>query len=375
MPFKEENLVGIVADTAKVIEMQWKVAFKGLPKDGGHINFRTDEILPLEECGQIGESKSHVKTLDKVHYMDSFQDAIFARKRFEFHSTEGSNDRLKAKCLSDIGYYKELDYDNIVKIASSYMQGQVLAFTYPYAEYNLAEYLLTAVDLNHNMLLRWIVDLADALTYIHSKGLPHSSIRPQKILIEHSTNKILFSPFGITPRARNFANAQAHSRFSTDPSYVYAAPELKYARENNLQADVFSLGCCFLDMLTVAKGIRLSDFTDYRSRYTKDLSFQANPDTVSEWIEDLRTLRGDSTPIQPSTRVDRMLTAVKDMLHPDPTKRPSMEQVVNVLKGPKMRTWSSDQSFAGGLEPYSPIWREMRFLQPYYREPSVYGDY
>lgn len=374
MPFVEENLVGIVADTAKVIEMQWKVALKRLPRDGGHVNFQTDEGLPLEECGQIGEPKSRLKTLDKVRYLDGSQDAIFARKRFEFQSSGLSNDRQK-KCLLDIGHYKEFDHDNIAKIASSYVHGQVVAFIYPCAEYNLAEYLLTAVDLSHSMLLRWIVDLAEALTYIHSKCLPHRSIRPQKILILPSANKVVFSPFGIGPRARNFANAQAHSRSSTDPTYIYAAPELKYGRENNAQADVFSLGCCFLDMLTVAKGIRLADFADYRTRYTKDLSFQANPDTVSEWIENLRTLRGDSTPLQPSTRIDRMLTAAKDMLHPDPERRPSMEQVVSLLKGPKMRTWSSDQSFAGGLEPYSPTWREMRFLQPYYREPSVYGDY
>ena len=371
MPFKEDDLRGIAADTAKVLEMQWRVAMKQLPKDGQHVDFQIFDAVPLQDCGQMDEAKTGSKTIAKVRYLDRLDEAVFVRKRFEFMNADRPND--KRLCLSHIRAYNELDHENIVKIASSYLQGQVVAFTYPFARYNLAEYLSTESNIDHGMLLRWVLDLADALAYVHSKGLQHRGIRPQKILVDVAAKKILFSPFGISLPARSSTYAQLYTPYSNEPSYIYAAPEVIHLRDSRNTADVFSLGCCFLDMLTVARGYPLSSFVDYRSKLTQDLSFQANPDSVSAWVEHLKTVK---TTIPPSRKATRTSSVIKAMLHADPAKRPPMQKVVEYLKAPKPKMVPNQ--FLASVSEASPhdsaIWNDLRLLQEYYREQSVYGD-
>lgn len=367
LPFKEEDLNNIVADPAKVLEMQWKVAMKQLPRKGQHVEFLPDEAIPLEDLGQIGEPRIRGKTLAKVRYLGTGDDTEFVRKRFEF--PDGSRARIAA-CREQIDAYKALDHDNLTKITSSYQQGQVIAFTYPYAQYSLAEYLSTPPNIDGRTFLNWILHLSDALAYIHSNQRLHKSIRPQKILIDTALNKILFSPFGICRTGRS-----PHSRLSEEPSYIYAAPEVIREHPVGTPAEVYSLGACFLDILTVARGHNLQTFTDYRSKLSHDLSFQANPDTVAAWIDHLRTT---STGYPLSPRMERTLVVVKAMLNPDPLLRPDMRRVVSVLKGKKERAWSAAGRFDFGygelLPRGSAIYNDLSPLDEYFRAPSVYDD-
>ena len=222
--------------------------------------------------------------------------------------------------------------------------------------------------------MHWIVDLADAIAYVHSQGLEHRSIRPQKILVDTSTNSIFFSPFGISPPARGSTYAHLHSPYSNDPCYIYAAPEVISNCEIRLPADIFSLGCCFLDIMTVARGQSLTTFTNYRSALTHDMSFHANLDCVSAWIEHLKMSKNLSPP---SRSAIRTLSVVKAMLNSDATKRPVMQKIVNFLNPSNRRGASkspTSRSPCEALPGESAIWTDLSPLQEYYRAQSVYGD-
>jgi serine/threonine protein kinase len=370
MPFKEKDLRGIAADPQKVVELQWKFAMKQLPRNGQHVEFQIQDAVPLQECGLIIEPKTRSKKITKVRYLDSSDDIVFVRKRYEFLNADRPND--KRALLRQIKEYNRLEHEHLVKIISSYHKGQVVAFVYPFAQYDLGEYLSTVPNIDHSTLMHWIVDLADAIAYVHSQGLEHRSIRPQKILVDTTTNSISFSPFGISPRGSTYAHL--HSPYSNDPCYIYAAPEVISNRDIHLQADVFSLGCCFLDIMTVARGQSLTNFTNYRSALTQDMSFHANLDSVSAWIEHLKMSKN---PSPPSKNAVKTLSVVKAMLNADAAKRPIMQKVVKVLNPPSLRganfsasSWTLSEPLPGE----SAIWSELSPLQEYYRAQSVYGD-
>lgn len=372
MPFNGEDLRGIAAEPQKVVELQWKFAMKQLPRNGQHVEFQIQDAVPLQDCGLIAEPKTRSKTIAKVRYLDSSDDVVFVRKRYEFLNADRPND--KRALLRQLKAYNKLEHEHLVKMISSYHQGQVVAFIYPFAPYDLGEYLSMGPNVDHVTLMLWIVGLADALAYIHSQGLEHHSIRPQKILIDTATNSIFFSPFNISPPARSSAYALLHSPYSNDPSYIYAAPEVISNHEICQPSDVFSLGCCFLDIMTAARGLSPTNFTTYRSALTHDMSFHANLDSVSAWIEHLKTVK---TPSPSSRSTVRTLAAIKAMLNADPAKRPSMQKVVNVLKSSKQSSSSlspSSRSPSEALPGDSAIWNDLSSLQEYYRAQSVYGD-
>jgi serine/threonine protein kinase len=72
----------------------------------------------------------------------------------------------------------------------------------------------------------------------------------------------------------------------------YWAPEVYQEEARGRSADVFSLGCVFLEIFTVVQGIPLDEFAEFRSQIKeeRDYSFHGNLDRVSEWIDKLSVM-------------------------------------------------------------------------------------
>ena len=73
----------------------------------------------------------------------------------------------------------------------------------------------------------------------------------------------------------------------------YCAPEVYDGEPRGRAADVFSLGCVFLEIATVIQGCSLDEFAEFRSHRTNhrdfndDESYHANLDNIAKWIEKL----------------------------------------------------------------------------------------
>ena len=340
MPFEAHNLHGIVSSPEQVVKLQWKVAMRPLPRDGGHVEFQTQEHVPVKEIGALVEDKAPSKTLTKVQYLDGSDSQFYVRKRFEISADRPQD---KTTILDQIKKFNRLEHDNLAKIMSSYARGSVVAFITPLATCNLAQYLAEVEDLSHSeLIMSWATDLCSALAYLHHKRLEHKNIRPQKILVDTVLNRVSISVFGTSLPARSSSYSYLYRPYSEEPAYIYAAPEIVarrdiHQREVRQAADVFSLGCCLLDMLTVAKGYRVSKATKYRSSVSHDLSFHANLDRVHVWIKQLAAIKIASAASRRNTvytSPNAVLRVVQSMLTAEPDARPTMKQVVREIESP-----------------------------------------
>jgi serine/threonine protein kinase len=336
LPFQVKDLDDIAAEPEKVVRLQWKVAITPLPRNGQHVEFQTQEHIPLQEYGPLVRTNSSTKTINKVRYQDGTDSQMYVRKRFEISADRPQD---KQTILEQIRRFNRLEHDNVAKIMSSYARGSVVAFVTPLANHNLEQYLVSIEPQDFSqseLLLGWAADLCSGLAYLHQKRLEHKNIRPQKVLIDTSFNRIYFSVFSISPPARSSSYDYLYRRYSDEPAYIYAAPEVIERRDVRQPADVFSLGCCLLDMLSVAKGQPVAEAQEYRSAISHDLSFHANLDRVNAWIRQLAQLkipsaisnRNASTAIPPN----HMLKLVLHMLKSDPEKRPDMKSIVRSIE-------------------------------------------
>jgi len=377
LPFNESVLRGIVENPAKVLEVQWRVGImKNLSRNGGHIEFQTQDTVPLSDHGPVGPrtGSSTIKTRVKVKYRDGIDNNYYVRKRLEVHA---DRPRDKTTILNQIKAITKMDHPNIAKIASSYGQGQVVAFITPYAQANLEEYLDQYAGFSKAPeLLGWVKDLASALTYIHESGIAHKSIRPQKILIDVDSSRIFFSAFGVVQPMRQ--SSQLYSRYSNEPGYIYGAPEAINQRDINnwpLQkwhlADIFSLGCVFLEMTSIAKGHSAEDLRESRSARTHDNSYHVNIQPLFDWINNLKQNphRREKT----AAWSNRILSTTASMLYEDPEKRYLMRRVKAKLSPPKpakaVRQRRNSIDAAAAFSPSQSIYfNEMASLQSYYTD-------
>ena len=293
LPLSEERIQGLVSDPRRVLDEQWRATAKELPLNSSHVDFGQRETLPLQHINLIRNSRNPEKSTDRVRMLGSSDDRILVRKRFII-----TRPTQKASLMKQINDFKRHDHKNIAKLLCSYSQQSHIGIVTAKAQYTLDDYLsYSGGDANRSkLLLEWMQDLSQALDYLHSQSVTvdgrvqsicHRSIRPRKILIDGS--RIYLAPFGIGNSHDTFSLTvsspqrldQVQSYFS-DQSYIYAAPEAVVSRGKR-PADVFSLGCVFLCMITVAQNQSLSLFTQYRAGSSQDASFHQHLDRVGTW--------------------------------------------------------------------------------------------
>ncbi len=152
--------------------------------------------------------------------------------------------------LREIKTAASLNHPHIVTLHDSGEAGGLLYYVMPYIEgETLRGRLQREGQLPIDEAVRIACDVAEALSYAHSRGVVHRDIKPENILF--STGKAMVSDFGIA-RAVTAASLEP----ITDPMVVVGTPAYmspEQAGQNGQidgRSDIYSLGCVVYEMLT-----------------------------------------------------------------------------------------------------------------------------
>jgi serine/threonine protein kinase len=89
--------------------------------------------------------------------------------------------------------------------------------------------------------------LANGLEYIHAKGIRHKDIKPQNILVHHGS--VIYTDFG----SSKDATQPGESTTEGVPDFLtrkYSPPEVLAYTKRNYAADIYSLGCVYIELLS-----------------------------------------------------------------------------------------------------------------------------
>jgi serine/threonine protein kinase len=223
---------------------------------------------------------------------------------------------------------------------------------YPAADYHLGTFLEDTIDSMYSpgfwhrrrFLASTLSCLSSAVAYIHANTTKHMDIKPANVLVrllEKQENtywtewRVYLADFGLST---SFA-PQAHSQTDepTARTAKYCAPEVYHYEPHGRSADIFSLGCVFLEILSVFFRKSPNEFADFRSTENKgDESFRGNLDRVLEWVD--RVLRPcvvshweNINARYGSLDQSIFLDKITPMLHRDPKVRPSAHEICNLF--------------------------------------------
>ncbi|KAH6621719.1 kinase domain-containing protein [Boeremia exigua] len=248
------------------------------------------------------------------------------------------------------------------------------------------------------LVLNWMQCLVDAVTTLHQNGFCHSAIRPSNIIIDDS-NAIAFSDIGsletfqrdkrpdvpdayvysapetqtnpasltssapgpssVVANARQTSIASKSSSASSNSSGSLSkklsrtptndfsgfnfgfrkskpAPKPRSRVHETEKADVFSLGCVFLEIISFMLKKKPHEFVKYRSSKQRsntgskssrtDSSFHANLDKVESWMVVLEKASCERSE-DAFRAIPHILTLVRDMLSTTPSGRPNARHV------------------------------------------------
>ena len=191
---------------------------------------------------------------------------------------------------------KTKPHHHIVKLEATYTDSVYFALLMsPVAESDLSDSLLPdskltgdSYDRNIDFLRASFGCLANALDYLHNTvQMRHRDIKPQNILVYK--DRVLLCDFGIS---KDWHDAATTSGPPAGTSR-YSAPESKQeGRSHDLKADIFSLGCVFVEIWTVVQGSNLAEMEHFLNPSNDDKwAYSDHVSRVSSWISKLKNKR------------------------------------------------------------------------------------
>jgi serine/threonine protein kinase len=220
---------------------------------GQHVRFEKDEQKLINEILEPLENLGSTKTA--IVQSVKCRRILLARKTIFC----GKQTMTKEEAIAEVAHLTRLDHAHIVRIIGTYVKGRELSILlYPVAEYNLEsffeKYLASCHGPSRNILMqrssrRFCSCLSSAVRYIHRNLTKHMDIKPQNILVRKSAEydyHLFIADFGI---ARSYATPEdIETDGKTSFSKRYAAPEVVKQDLRGLSADIFSLGCVFVEI-------------------------------------------------------------------------------------------------------------------------------
>lgn len=258
----------------------------------------------------------------------------------------------------EIDVLKKLSYRHIIKFVGTFNHKQVMGLVlWPVAVCDLATFFRDLDIFKNNETLRsfsktfpepihhfrelnikvescalakplareWLYQkfgcLASAVYYIHRNGIRHKDLKPSNILLTPSG--IRLTDFGTSTDFSDRPSSESNN--GERGTQIYFAPEVAAHQISGRPADIFMLGCVFLEMCW---SICMPQKTMKDLAMVRRGPFQANLSAVRRQCLDCIE---DASADPHVTTLQHLLLLIREMLDPDPAKRPNALKIKSQL--------------------------------------------
>lgn len=187
---------------------------------------------------------------------------LMAVKQVEMPTNSGTamdakkNNMIEA-LKHEISLLRDLKHENIVQYLGSNSDDRHLNIFLEYvAGGSVATMLVNYGPLGEGLIANFVRQILSGLAYLHSKDIIHRDIKGANILVDNK-GTVKISDFGISKRveASTLLNPQTHlkrggPRVSLQGSVFWMAPEVVRQTAYTKKADIWSLGCLIVEMIT-----------------------------------------------------------------------------------------------------------------------------
>lgn len=268
-----------------------------------HRHFRDASQIPFRKTGELGQGG--FGSVDRV--VSTVTHKEYARKLLLRGRTFKKNREVLLAFERELSSLKRLfRHRHVVDFVGSYTDPKYVAIiTSPVADCNLHDYLARDLDAGRKSFLRTFFGcLTSALCFLHDSRVRHKDIKPQNILVKDE--HVFLTDFGLALDWNELTRNTTVGPAWQTPRY--GAPEVADGSARNESADIWSLGCVFLEIFTVLNGEKVQSLHNYMiNNGEKRSPYYANMSGVKLWIAYIKNMPGLAVDKVPTTWVAQML--------------------------------------------------------------------
>jgi serine/threonine protein kinase len=285
--------------------------------EGQHVEFKKGEIEKINKLltveKPLGSGGVGFVYKVKCRRISMARKTIYRRTPF-----------TRENAISEFEHMARLKHSHIVRLIGTYVwMREFCILMYPVADGNLETFLrclgktspekivsnehspddhsfdMTQVRAMAFSCTGFFSCLSSAIRYIHRSLVKHKDIKPKNVLVRSRwhyrgaspeySSKVYISDFDIS-RSYETIDA-ANTDGYTLCTVKYASPEVAQESDHGFPADIFSLGCVFLEIFAALDSCKVERSLDIHSRTTPGLQESRSTDQASyELQEELNNL-------------------------------------------------------------------------------------
>ncbi|KAJ7709866.1 hypothetical protein B0H17DRAFT_915161 [Mycena rosella] len=186
--------------------------------------------------------------------MDASNGLLMAVKQVELPTGSAPNQERKKSMLSalerEIELLKDLQHENIVQYLYSSLDDEYLNIFLEYVPGGSVTALLRNYGAFEEPLVKnFVRQILEGLNYLHERDIIHRDIKGANILVDNKGG-IKISDFGISKKVEDNLGGNRMHRPSLQGSVFWMAPEVVKQSGHTRKADIWSVGCLVVEMLT-----------------------------------------------------------------------------------------------------------------------------
>ena len=164
-------------------------------------------------------------------------------------------ERFKDKFLKEARHIAQLKNPNIVNIIDVFEENGTAYYVMDFIEGgSLVEKVQREGSLPENVAKRYILQIADALNYIHQRYMNHLDVKPGNIMLSRNDNAILID-FGLS---KQYDSQTGHQTSTTPVGISHGYAPMEQYKEGGVsefspETDIYSLGATLYYLLTGAR--------------------------------------------------------------------------------------------------------------------------
>lgn len=215
--------------------------------------------------GGLGTIDAEVKVSIKEFFMKDFcnREVTSAMVTVPSKSVSDLVEKYRQKFVKEADKISKLKHPNIVKVLDYFDENGTSYYVMEYIEGGSLADKVRKNGLPEQLATRYILQVADALNYIHQKRITHLDIKPSNIMLSKDDNAILID-FGLS---KQYDKSSGVETSITQPGVSEGyAPIEQYmpggVSKFSPETDIYSLGATFFKLLTGLTPPKAFDIAD-----------------------------------------------------------------------------------------------------------------